>query len=312
MRANVKGSIIRPTAAESRVAPEEPVNALNLYEAELAKLMLPVAITGSVFNALANEINVAGDSDELIAFLPAQSLSACEISGMILTAPIEQDLCTEVLGVSYQLYHCMELAKAYADRSFGDEVGAAPVAHAWRRLAESCLVANRMFARAIGARGTNDAHESNHTQSEILLEAVSAGLSPCVDENGNIVMPAVEERRVHERTADAGIPVEICAGGQWRPATILDISPQGIGLSGSTAVRVGEVISIEFAPDVSVLCTIRWSMDNRFGVSISGSLQSSLIDALRSRLDLARASDLAEQQSRNDMSLPFAAGQASP
>jgi len=265
----------------------EPTRKLNSCRAELNKLMQAVAVVGSIVNALEKRVDVAVDLDGLIRFLPTHRLNAIEMARKLVTGGVEQRLCADALSLGSQLYLCAELTKNYANGTFGDELGVAPVAHAWRQLADACITVDRTFAAAVaGDRAA--ALASAPLPHGHLLDAVSAGLSPCVDERGVVVVPGWAEHRIHQRDADVDIPVEICAGGEWRPATILNYSDHGFGLSGSTDIRVGEVISIEFEADTSVLCTVRWSTNGRFGVSINGSLQSALIGTLKSRVSGAK------------------------
>jgi hypothetical protein len=286
MRLGSKGSIVRHVPAGYRSVRVGAVRDLDSCRAELNRVMQAVAVVGSIVNALEKRSVVAVDLDGLIRFLPTRRRNAVEMARTLVAGGIEQQTCTDVLSIYNQLYLCAELTKNYATGAFGDELGLAPAAHAWRQLAEACLTVDCMFAGALVAKGPA-APESARVPHSQLLAAVSAGLSPCVDERGAIVAPGWAEPRIHQRIADVEIPVEICAGGEWRPATISDFSAQGFGLLGSAEVRVGDVISIEFEAGMAVLCTVRWSANGRFGVSINGSLQSALIEVLKTRATAA-------------------------
>jgi hypothetical protein len=280
MRAGFKGSIVRRNPMGNHREHAGAVRNLDTSRAELNRAMQAVAVVGSIVNALENRSAVAVDLDGLIRFLPTHRPNAIELARTLFEGGAEQRICADVLSICNQLYLCVELTKNYAAGAFGDELGLAPVAHAWRQLADACLTIEGMFAKAPIARAPAAPPRLPHSQ---LLAAVSAGLSPCVDERGAIFVPGWAERRVHQRFADVEIPVEICAGGEWRPATILDFSAQGFGHLGWAELRVGDVISIEFEAGTAVLCTVEWRTNGRFGVSINGSLRSTLIEILKSR-----------------------------
>src|SRR5581483_8657785 len=83
--------------------------------------------------------------------------------------------------------------------------------------------------------------------------AYAGDASPCVAVSDNV------ESRSQLRAAPVEISVEVCAADGWHPATILNFSPEGFGLSGLTDLHVGDVISIAFEGDVSILCTVKWA-----------------------------------------------------
>ena len=235
MRAGFKGSIVRQNPAGNRSVHAGTVRDLNSCRAELNRVMQAVAVVGSIVNALEKRSAVAVDLDGLIRFLPTHRLNAVEMTQALIEGGVEQRICADVLSICNQLYLCAELTKNYATGAFGGELGLAPVAHAWRQLAEACLTVDRMFARALAARGPAAAQSARLPHCQ-LLAAVSAGLSPCVDERGAIVAPGWAERRVHQRIADVEIPVEICAGGEWRPGNDLGLLGSGLwplGIDGT-------------------------------------------------------------------------------
>jgi hypothetical protein len=282
MRGNFKGSLVQRAPLGGHSERPDPADNIKSYRAELNRVTQAVAVVGSVVNALEKRADVAMNLGGLVRFLPSGRLNALEIARKLASSGVERRLCADALSIANQFCLCAELTKSYASGALGDELGLAPVAHAWRQLAEACITVDHAFAAAVAGDRPGAPNRAPQQRGQ-LLGAVSAGLSPCVDDKGAVVVPGWAERRIHERIADVEIPVEICAGGEWQPATILDYSDHGFGLSGSTDIRVGEVISIEFETDTSVVCTVRWSANGRFGVSINGSLQSALIGAPNSR-----------------------------
>lgn len=276
------GTAARPSRPEIAAGGAGASSVFRQFCERLDHASYAIAIAGSILNAIQSGARLEVDFEGLARFLPTEPLVSRGMAKRLFNDCADRKLFDEIFQSSSRFQTCLELTRGHASHAFGSKLGAAPVALAWRKLAESCLHLDEKLRQAIAAAGDYPPAAPQYPFHRLLRE-VAASRWPCVDARGAIVIPGWCERSTGTRKALARTPVDICWRGAWHAAELHDHCEGGLGLTGGPPdLNVGSAVFIQFDGAISIMCIVRWTSGQRFGVSLNPALQGSLLGNLLS------------------------------
>jgi PilZ domain len=146
-------------------------------------------------------------------------------------------------------------------------IDADAVADAWRRVAHSTIKLYDAVSAQIPAAQRTIFQEADGPAAIAALACASNGDAPCIDKDGLLSVPGWAERRSRHRMT-VTVSGKIRVGVVVYPATVFNVSPNGIGLSVPTHLAPGTSVEITLPHRRALKGEIRWSRDDRVGVAL--------------------------------------------
>jgi hypothetical protein len=282
---SLRKSYRSPFRSES-VAPvvhEEPVQGdlsdssmpiLEAFVCETHSAALLAATIASAVNAFKRQ-GVDKSEGALSPYVPREpALISVLRNGML-----ETDLDEDTLAIISDFFEDLGPARIALDQYFADanHIGAErasalhllPLSSTWRRACDDALVAARQLHGYLGHLPSQYTSNSE-VLIELLQEAASGG-SPCLDDEGQISIPDLPQRR---RTARHTIcqPCTITYNRTTAQAFVRDVSPGGFGLERVPQLAPKSLVLIELPSGRRFTGVVAWCNGSSAGVRFARTL----------------------------------------
>jgi PilZ domain-containing protein len=247
----------------------------------LEALVCETHSAGLLSATIASAVNAFKDSTspkregQLKPYVPREPA----IISVLRNGMLEMDLDEDTIAVVIDLFDDLGPARIAIDQYFadanhiGEDRAAAlhllPLRNTWRRACEDALVAVRQLHGYLGQLPTQ--YTSNSNVLIELLESAARGNSPCLDQDGNISIPELPQRR---RTARRTIcqPCTITHNRTTSVAFVRDVSPGGFGLERVPKLVAKSLILIELPSGRRFTGVVAWCNGTSAGVRFSRTL----------------------------------------
>lgn len=275
--------IVRKIQPEFHLARDRD-NAAELHSNALHQLSYIgnyIAVAGSIFNATAYGIQPAISLQDLAEFICSQKPRA-ELTTIkhLMRSGGAIDLLHSLSEVEHLLEACIRDAHQDLTADNKRPIGRDAGARAWQKLASSVNALDADLVAALNNSSLLGADATDTPYRKLLREVANSGW-PCIDADGNVLIPDGCTLRTVTRHTINAVPVEVCLDGRWQDAEIIDYCDGGFGLAGSfDALETGSPIFIQFAATLGVVCIVRWTRRERFGVSVNAALQRTILAKL--------------------------------
>ena len=247
---------------------------LEALVCETHSAALLTATIASAINAFRREQSERAEAD-LKPYVPREpALISVLRNGML-----ETNLDEDTIGVISDFFDDLAPARIALDQYFADakHIGSdrASALHqlalinVWRRGCENALVAVRQMHGHLGRLPLQ--YTSNSQVLIDILEDVSQGGTPCVDEEGNLRLPELPQRRKSARRTLCQ-PCTITHNGTTSRAFVRDVSPGGFGLERIPALPPKSLVLIELPSGRRFTGVVAWSNEHSAGIRFSRTL----------------------------------------
>jgi hypothetical protein len=258
---------------EKRFSPGSRGALLTRLWIDLAHAAVPISVMSSIANHIGCNPSPRLSPQDLLDFCYINSGTFSDpVSVLIGYAP--------TTSVAVGLMNCnsrLALAKILTqrlkyevgvDRDESRNVALEVHSDAWRRICEAILSTMDDIERYL--KQSNEPVEAAALDcckwASALLRRAAEGRSPCVNEQGLIEVPTWAERRIDKREV-INVPARIHVGDKHEDVSVIDISKNGIGLSGD--VRLGDNVTVELAGGLKCSGVVKWRKDGRFGLQLA-------------------------------------------
>jgi PilZ domain len=254
--------------------PDSSMPILEAFVCETHSAALLAATITSAINAFKHE---HADKSEaaLKPFVPREpALISVLRNGML-----ETDFDEDTLGVISDFFDDLAPARIALDQYFADanHIGTErasalhllPLSNSWRRACEDALVAVRQLHGYLVHLPSQ--YTSNSEVLIDLLQEAARGGSPCLDDEGNISIPDLPQRR---RTARRTIcqPCTLTYNRTQAQAFVRDVSPGGFGLERVPQLVPKSLVLIELPSGRRFTGVVVWCNGTSAGVRFSRTL----------------------------------------
>lgn len=256
------------------VLPESSLPILEAFVCETHSAALLAATITSAVNAFKRK-DVDKSEAALRPYVPREpALISVLRNGML-----ETDLDEDTLAVISDFFDDLAPARIALDQYFADanHIGTErasalhllPLSNSWRRACEDALVAARQLHGYLG-RLPSQYTSNSQVLIELLQEAAHGG-SPCLDDEGQISIPELPQRR---RTARRTIcqPCTITYNRMTAQAFVRDVSPGGFGLERVPQLVPKCLVLIELPSGRRFTGVVAWCNGSSAGVRFSRTL----------------------------------------
>jgi len=249
-----------------------PVLEALVCETHAAALL--TATIASAINAFRREHSERSEAS-LKPYVPREpALISVLRNGML-----ETNLDEDTIAVISDFFDDLAPARIALDQYFADasHIGVErasvlhqlPLANVWRRACENALVAVRQVHGHLGQLPAQ--YTSNSKVLIDLLQDVSQGGSPCIDDDGNLNLPDLPQRRRSARRTICQ-PCTITHNGITSQAFMRDVSPGGFGLERVPDLAPKSLVLIELPSGRRFTGVVAWCNGFAAGVRFSRTL----------------------------------------
>jgi hypothetical protein len=274
-RSNLKSAVpaVHEEPAQA-VLPDSSMPILEAFVCETHSAALLAATITSAVNAFKRQ-DVDKSEAALRPYVPREpALISVLRNGML-----ETDLDEDTLAVISDFFDDLAPARIALDQFFADanHIGAErasalhllPLGNSWRRACEDALVAARQLHGYLGRLPPQ--YTSNSQVLIELLQDAAHGGSPCLNDEGQIFIPDLPQRR---RTARRTIcqPCTITYNRTTATAFVRDVSPGGFGLERVPALVPKSLVLIELPSGRRFTGVVAWCDGSSAGVRFSRTL----------------------------------------
>lgn len=252
-------------------------SALAWIRPEIDHLALATAITGSIANALVRDDPTTGGMRTLLAYQVDPSSVLAQLRDATVRDELVFDTSQTIRNFCSHLLLAGQLTEALHRTVDKTEAQFEAVADAWQRAASAGFVLQHLLDRDCEKAGCQT---RSGLRVHSLLKAVSQGASPCIAEDGEIFVPGWAERRATRRlrlNVEAQVSVN---GAPFTPALLINASYRGFGISGVTAVMLGDSIDVRIADRLQARGTVVWTKGADCGVNVPGRFDPAALLAL--------------------------------
>jgi PilZ domain len=262
---------------ESYEASETPELKLPVVEALVCETHSAALLTAAIASATNAFRHGQVDSSEaaLKPYVPHEpALISVLKNGML-----ETDLDEDTIGVVCDFFDDLAPARISMDQYFADanHIGTdrasalhmLALTNTWRRACEDALVAVRLLHGHAGKLPSQ--YTSNSEVLIDLLQQVIGGGSPCLSEDGKIVLPDLPQRRRNARRTLCQ-PCMITHNRQTAQAFVRDVSPGGFGLERVPPLVPDNLILIELPSGRRFTAVVAWCRGTTAGVRFARTL----------------------------------------
>lgn len=243
---------------------------------ELHTAALYVAVLGSAVNAI-GRVGGAAKPSELLAMMPNDSAIQLANTRWMMDAGVSPMVLLTVHDFMSELEPARAVMQRYAVDAAVLSLERAQVLHrlllmdTWRRLARMAVEAVDRLDLDLAGRLPSFYSETTCRLRDLLL-AVEAGGSPCVKEDGCLIVPTLPQRRRSSRRTLLQNCILTCRGRTHR-AFVQNISAGGLGLSRAPVLIRDEALTVELRNGRRFTGSVVWSSGSfagmRFTVPLS-------------------------------------------
>lgn len=249
-----------------------PVLEALVCETHTAALL--TATIASAINAFRREHSERSEA-ALKPYVPREPALISVLRNGMLETKLDED----TIGVISDFFDNLAPARIALDQYFSDanHIGVdrasalhqLPLANVWRRTCEDALVAVRQLHGHLGQLPAQ--YTSNSMVLIELLQDVSQGGSPCIDEDGKLNLPDLPQRRKSARRTLCQTCI-ITHDGTTSQAFVRDVSPGGFGLERVPNLAPKSVVLIELPSGRRFTGVVAWCNGSAAGVRFSRTL----------------------------------------
>ncbi len=266
-----------PAAQDDQAPSEVTETSMPILEAlvcETHSAALLTATIASAVNAFKRHDTVRSE-DELKPYVPREpALISVLRNGML-----ETDLDEDTIAIISDFFNDLAPARIALDQYFADanHIGTERasalhllgLSNLWRRACEDALVAARQLHGYLG-RLPSQYTSNSKVLIELLQDAVVGG-SPCIDEQGQISIPELPQRRRNARRTICQ-PCTITHNRMTSKAFVRDVSPGGFGLERVPQLLPKTLVLIELPSGRRFAGVVAWCNGSQAGVRFSRTL----------------------------------------
>lgn len=257
----------------SKARPEH-IRLLMALKAEAETAAMLVAVCASLANALSREHGTRPAARCLTTFSPPElSLFQASTTALI-GSEASVELVPTLQDFAARLSFARQMSQVFVTESpsarAAASIDAEALSDAWRK---ACLSAQGALA-GLSAELRRHVTATVKDPSEGLIEQLQqaeAGLSPCVERDGCVIVPGWAERRQSKRIR-VDIAAEVHLGPSIRTARVFDVSTGGMGLRGLENLRRGDSVLVKLAYGRRFRGTIAWVAGDKAGVRFQQAL----------------------------------------
>jgi len=267
---------VQRTAAVATEAPrpEWPDSSMPMLEALVCEVHSAALQTAAVAGAINAFRNPGAEHDEaaLADYIPGEPA----IISVLRNGMLETDLDADTVRLVTQDFDDLATARLVTQQYFSEahQIGAdrAAALHlltlstAWRRACQSALLAVRQLhgeLRQLPAQYTSNSNLLNN-----LLQDTILGGTPCLDAQGEIVLPPLPQRRQSARRTICQ-PCKLTYNHTTSQAFVRDVSPGGFGLERVPHLVPKAEVEIEMPSGRRFNGVVAWCSGSSAGVRFS-------------------------------------------
>jgi len=265
------GGAFRHDERERTQFPDSSLPMLEALVCEVHSGALLTATIASAINAFRNE-NAPRSEAALKPYVPGEPA----IISVLRNGMLETDLNEDTVRLVTQFFDDLAPARIALDRYFADanHIGEnrAIALHllglsaAWRRSCQHALLAVRQLHTELQQLPAQ--YTSNSKLLNNLLQEVIMGGSPCLDAEGEIVLPDLPQRRQSARRTVCQ-PCQLTYNEISSQAFVRDVSPGGFGLERVPHLVPKTVVEIELPSGRRFTGVVAWCNGSSAGVRFS-------------------------------------------
>lgn len=256
---------------ERETRPAFPDSSMPMLEALVCEVhsgALLTATIASAVNAFRREGGARGEA-ELKPYVPVEPA----IVSVLRNGMLETDLDDDTVRLVIQFFDDLAPARIALDQYFADanhigvERAAAlhlmPLSNAWRRACQNALLAVRQLHADL--QYLPPQYTSNSKLLNNLLQDVTMGGTPCLNDEGQIVLPDLPQRRQSARRTVCQ-PCQLTYNKVTAQAFVRDVSPGGFGLERVPQLVPKTVVQIEIPSGRRFTGVVAWCSGSSAGV----------------------------------------------
>lgn len=254
--------------------PESSMSVLEALVCETHAAALLTATIASAVNAFRRDHSERTEG-ALKPYIPREPV----LISVLRNGMLETNLDEDTVAVISDFFDDLAPARIALDQYFADanHIGVdrasalhqLPLSNVWRRACENALVAVRQLHGHLGQLPAQ--YSSNSKVLIELLQNVAQGGSPCIDDEGNLQLPELPQRRKSARRTLCQ-PCTITHDGITSEAFVRDVSPGGFGLERVPPLQPKSLVFIELPSGRRFTGVVAWRNEHAAGIRFSRTL----------------------------------------